>query len=86
MFSIIIITAASVYCFGLFGTACDDCGEKNADFVLNECEDCDTTYCDDCVDNFYECRGCGGYICCRCVNSWRGDEYCHECYVFPHNC
>ena len=84
--NIIIINAAIVIGFGLFGTECDDCAEINANFVLNECEDCDTVYCGDCVDNFYECCGCGGYVCCRCVNSWRGDEYCDDCYVFPHDC
>ncbi len=88
MMNIVLITAATVIGFGWFGTECDCCGEINARFVLNECEDCNTVYCDneECIECFYVCCGCGGYVCSDCVKWWRGDGYCDDCYVFPHNC
>ena len=83
---VLLCTAANVIGFGWFGTECEGCGEINAPFVLIECEDCDAACCQECVEDcFYDCNGCGGYICCECVRWWRGDSYCDDCYVFPHD-
>ena len=63
---------------------CDNCGANRANFTLEECEDCETRYCEDCVDNFSECNGCGGHLCDEHGKFWRNEEYCDDCYVFPH--
>ena len=84
----LILIILVVVGYGIFGTACDGCGEVFAGFVLVECEDCDTVYCIDngCVEAcFNECEGCDGYLCYDCGKHWRGDLYCEDCYVFPHD-
>ena len=84
----LILIILVVVGYGIFGTACDGCGEVFAGFVLVECEDCDTVYCIDngCVEAcFNECEGCDGYLCYDCGKHWRGDLYCDDCYVFPHD-
>ena len=86
MMNEIVILFSIAAGFGIFGTACDCCERVVARFTLEECEDCDTVYCiDECVDEFNECYGCGGYLCCECGKHWRGELYCNECYVFPHD-
>ena len=84
----LILIILVVVGFGWFGTACDGCGEVVAGFTLVECEDCDTVYCIDneCVENYFnECNGCSGNLCGECGKCWRGELYCDECYVFPHD-
>ena len=47
---------------------CDNCGANRANFTLEECEDCETRYCEDCVDNFSECMDVGGICAMNTVN------------------
>ncbi|MBT6559998.1 MAG: hypothetical protein HOL76_01920 [Euryarchaeota archaeon] len=66
---------------------CDGCGDSVAGFCMEECEDCDTVYCEDngCDQDFQNCNGCGGNLCGGCGKYWRDEIYCDECYVFPHD-
>ena len=60
---------------------CEACDEESE----GSCEDCHVSVCDEhwCL---MECSGsCDGYVCMACAKSWRGEPYCDDCYVFPHD-